>query len=288
MTPGFGKPRSQLPWLPYEEQDRVIINSHNFTPAIWTPAQISTSLWLDASDAATLFDAVSGGSLVAADGAVARWQDKSGNARHVTQAASGSRALRKTAVQNGLDVLRMDGSNDFFTADSGLFRNKSHVCMFAVVIEKDSTERTVLYASTASAGSTRSTMNASTTTQNCGGRRLDADSFRNTGGSGSTGCNILMGQWNYSGNALSQFRNSAANGTGNTFSSGAGTSQDTASAVCELGRGFSGNSNHDWCEVIIVESPSTETRQRIEGYTAHRWGVAAKLPADHPYKLVAP
>jgi hypothetical protein len=37
MTPGYAKPRSELPWLPYEEQDRVIINSHNFTPATFDP-----------------------------------------------------------------------------------------------------------------------------------------------------------------------------------------------------------------------------------------------------------
>ncbi len=33
MTPGFAKPRSELPWLPYESLDRVIINSHNFNNA---------------------------------------------------------------------------------------------------------------------------------------------------------------------------------------------------------------------------------------------------------------
>jgi hypothetical protein len=34
MTPGYGKPRSHLPWLPYESEDRVIINAHNFTPPV--------------------------------------------------------------------------------------------------------------------------------------------------------------------------------------------------------------------------------------------------------------
>lgn len=70
-------------------------------------------LWLDADDSATLFDATTGGSLVAANGGVARWEDKSGNARHATQATSGNRPLRKTAIQGGRDVLRFDGSNDF-------------------------------------------------------------------------------------------------------------------------------------------------------------------------------
>jgi hypothetical protein len=52
MTPGYGKPRSELPWLPYEEQDRVIINSHNFTP-VWTPAvngKMPVAAWVPSRD----------------------------------------------------------------------------------------------------------------------------------------------------------------------------------------------------------------------------------------------
>jgi hypothetical protein len=68
--------------------------------------------WWDASDSSTLFDATTGGSLVDADGVVARIEDKSGAARHFTQGSSGSQPTRKTSQQNGLDVLRFDGSND--------------------------------------------------------------------------------------------------------------------------------------------------------------------------------
>ena len=75
-------------------------------------------LWLDASDAKTLFDQTSGGSLVAADGAVARWEDKSGNARHATQATSGSRPIRKSNQTNGLDAILFDGTNDFLSLGS--------------------------------------------------------------------------------------------------------------------------------------------------------------------------
>lgn len=32
MTPNFAKSRAELPWLPYPESDRVIINAHNFNP----------------------------------------------------------------------------------------------------------------------------------------------------------------------------------------------------------------------------------------------------------------
>jgi hypothetical protein len=54
MTPGFGKPRSELPWLPYESLDRVIINSHNFTPA-FNPAvngKMPTHVWCPSRDTA--------------------------------------------------------------------------------------------------------------------------------------------------------------------------------------------------------------------------------------------
>ena len=70
------------------------------------PNKISNlALWLDAADSKTLFDATSGGSLVAADGQVARWEDKSGNGRHVTQGTSAARPIRKVNSRNGLDTL---------------------------------------------------------------------------------------------------------------------------------------------------------------------------------------
>jgi hypothetical protein len=76
------------------------------------PLDYSPSLWLDASDSSTMFDATTGGSLVAAGGNIARWEDKSGNANHVTQANSTMRPTRQTAVSNGRDIVRFDGSND--------------------------------------------------------------------------------------------------------------------------------------------------------------------------------
>jgi hypothetical protein len=79
----------------------------------FSPAIISgLTGWWDASDSATLFDATTGGSAVAADGGVARWEDKSGNGRHWFQATSGQRPARKASVRNSLDVIRLDGSDD--------------------------------------------------------------------------------------------------------------------------------------------------------------------------------
>lgn len=72
--------------------------------------------WYDAGAASSLFDAVSGGSNSAADAAVMRWQDLSGNGNHLTQPANttNNAPLRKVSDTNlgGRDGLLFDGSND--------------------------------------------------------------------------------------------------------------------------------------------------------------------------------
>lgn len=69
---------------------------------------LSPALWLDASDASTLYNATAGGSLVAADGAVKRWQDKSGNNRHATE--NTNPPILKVGLINGNNALRFDGT----------------------------------------------------------------------------------------------------------------------------------------------------------------------------------
>ncbi len=69
-------------------------------------------LALDASIATSLYDATSGGSLVAADGAVARWEDQSGSGYHVTQATGTKQPLRRVANRAGLDALQFDNTDD--------------------------------------------------------------------------------------------------------------------------------------------------------------------------------
>ena len=55
MTPGYAKPRSELPWLPYWTQDKVfVINSHNFGgPAAFDPSvngKMPIAAWIPSRD----------------------------------------------------------------------------------------------------------------------------------------------------------------------------------------------------------------------------------------------
>ena len=42
------------------------------------------------------------------------------------------------------------------------------------------------------------------------------------------------------------------------------------------------------CILFFNAALSTQDRQKVEGYLAHRYGLAANLPGDHPYKDAAP
>ena len=42
-------------------------------------------------------------------------------------------------------------------------------------------------------------------------------------------------------------------------------------------------------ELLVFDNAVDDTdRELLEGYLAHKWGLAAKLPVNHPYKNLAP
>ena len=99
----------------------------------FSPSNIAgLSLWLDATTG--LFDATSGGSAVTTDGsAVARWEDQSGNSRHITQATLASQPILKTAIQNGKNIIRFDGTNDILRRSGAFVHAQGAATIFVVV-----------------------------------------------------------------------------------------------------------------------------------------------------------
>jgi hypothetical protein len=287
MHPGYAKPRHELPWLPYRETDKVfVINSHNFGGG-WTPAEITTALWLDAADSSTLFDATSGGSLVAADGAVARWEDKSGNARHVTQGTLGSRPARKISIQNSKDGILFDGNNDDLSGSISI--NPLNESTFVVFWLSYSAGRTEIMLSS---GDDTVLSNGVSILP----RWSDDNAYLQSGyvdqrvvvaSAIGTAATIL---------AVTGGLNQIAYKDGSTFGS-AGANQSVTAVnrtatyigsgrgVSSLNRYFAG---HIFETIWIDSVVSSTNRQLLEGYLAHRWGLTANLPSDHPYKSAAP
>ena len=60
-------------------------------------------------------------------------------------------------------------------------------------------------------------------------------------------------------------------------------------SLCRRQDGNCSNFNGNISEVVIYNSiASTQTRQKIEGYLAWKWGLTGSLPNSHPYKTVQP
>ena len=99
----------------------------------FSPSNIAgLSLWLDATTG--LFDATSGGSAVTTDGgSVARWEDQSGNGRHITQSTLASQPILKTAIQNGKNIIRFDGTNDILRRSGAFVHAQGAATIFVVV-----------------------------------------------------------------------------------------------------------------------------------------------------------
>lgn len=88
----------------------------------WTPAALpSLSLWLDASDSATI---------TASGGSVSQWNDKSGAGNHVTQGTSSMQPTTGTTTLNGLNVVSFDGTDTMRTANGAC--NSAKITFFIV------------------------------------------------------------------------------------------------------------------------------------------------------------
>jgi hypothetical protein len=232
----------------------------------WTPANTETQLWLDAADSSTI-------TLVS--GAVSQWDDKSGNTRHATQSTPANRPIVLSSNINGLDVLSFDNSNDAMTTGWNSTATNDYM-IFSV--------------SNLNTGSGFRRMIASTTYNNHitpinGGNPSQAIQIKSAN---------LSSQWATGG--VSNLSVLVAPSTGN-FSHFSNGSQRTINSigvtdwgVLTLGKlaVFSEAMDGRFCELIVTYSSDITTRQLIEGYLSHKWGLTANLPVDHPYKIFPP
>ncbi len=90
--------------------------------APFTPVEITNiSLWLDASDAASISHSAN---------AVSQLDDKSGNDRHATQGTGANKPTTNTRTIGGLNVLDFDGTGDFLTIPSITSTAYTVFCVF--------------------------------------------------------------------------------------------------------------------------------------------------------------
>jgi hypothetical protein len=257
-------------------QGKTIFETVSQAPA-FAPTDISgLQLWLDASDTSTLYNATAGGSLVTADGsAVARWQDKSGNNRHIIQSTSNARPLLKTSIKNGKNVLRFDGSNDALAIASS-FANTSNTTFAFIAFKHNSTTQTgsgggrilnVSFNGTNNrcyAGSGSAFINSKI------GATLGRAGTDNVNTSRGIDLNSLLLAFGRSNNSAGQvFINGTSAGSLTPVNGGSATTQ-----FLQVGGDANGYLNGDVYEVLMYSAPlTTVQRQAVESYLNTKWSL---------------
>lgn len=233
--------------------------------AVWTPAAIPTVAWFDANDATS----------ITKDGSnlVSQWEDKSGNFRHATQ-ASGTRQPTYTATDAMLGGKPSIG-NIGTSGQIGLVTpSMTAKNVYVVTYYKDGLDSSfdgysTLFSGPGTFGQYRVMANQNTADFIGTSLFNDAGTYKNGSTSSSLTAVLPMPA------SLFKFKASAAR----TQTYGLGFNQ------AEAARDWQGS----YCEWIFTDgSEDLATEQSIEGYLAHKWGLDASLPVDHPYKNSAP
>lgn len=242
------------------------------------PLSLSPALWLDASDASTLYDAPTGGSLVTTGNAVARWEDKSGNAQHALQGTPGSCPTRQNSVQNGLGSIRFDGTNDGLrVVDSG-FVDLNVFSIFAVVkTNARSSSKSVLNKGnyTSAAGTNYELVITTASSGSWSAGIAQTTTFRSVATANTTNT-TLLGMLRSTDAGARLYVNESLTGT-TTAISGA---LNNVSADLGVGcRGFGAigavdSLGGDIFEILIFQSAlSDANRQAVEAYLNAKWAI---------------
>jgi hypothetical protein len=231
-------------------------------------------LWLDASDASTLYDATTGGSLVAADGGVARWEDKSGNGRHATQATSGSRPARKTAIQNSLAVLRFDGSDDRMSLSSAITIPPSFTCFSVLQRPSSGATKTMPFGHGDSAPASGAYPGGYWVFDITYHRSHTDPDYFTTHGTTDTRTGYFVMETNRTANTSVDLKiNGVSKGTVTT---GDGITQTATGSIDSIG--YKNDPTYhqgDICEIIIYNSALSDTdRAAVQSYLMTKWGIS--------------
>lgn len=261
----------------------------------WDPSLITTALWLDGADAGTLYDADTGGSLVANNGTVGRWEDKSGNTRNALQTTAGSRPTYIATGLNSKGVLSFDGDDDFMNVTTSIFQSIGAFQLFWIFSREGAGAGDNYKPSISSISNTNTDRGAFHYIKNDNDYGASYPFFQSSPSWGnydlSSGTTYVNSVYNIMcfNNTSSQwqvFRDGTQEGT--TGTTGGAPAADVDGIMLAKQVANNRRSQIRMGEVICVLSSSVDQREKIEGYLAHKWGLTANLPSDHPFKINPP
>ena len=264
---------------------------------LWTPADTTTAVWLDYSDAT---------SLTVSTNLISQVSDKSGGGFHFTATTTARPTL--TNAINGLSVARYDGNDTMIAADASNWKYlHSGTTRYRIWIVSQSSSTNDLQTLFGTVPWDSGTYGAAIIARPPVSSRLHVRGGRTVGGAywgasepdnsyATNRVNMIGVEYDWT-NATATNRitirlDAGAPWRDNTLTN-APVNENPANAArigSETGSGgvrryFTG----DIAEIIIIQGvPDSATDDRVWGYLAHKWGLTANLPADHPYKSAAP
>lgn len=230
----------------------------------WTPAEITTTLWLDATTIPGLSD----------NDPVSTWPDESGNSNNCTRSGA-TRPTYKTNQQDGKPgVLFTTASTTYLDITTGIAATDPWTVI-------------CLYKKT-SAGGLAAMMGGAGTAPYSWYDYSDANVYVQTSTNFTTSAigdntSFTIGAARANNDATFVVRENGS------------VVSDSEAAFAEagnflyIGRRNAQYSGMTLLELVFVSSElATSDIEKIEGYLAWKWGLEANLPVGHPYKLAAP
>ena len=250
---------------------------------LWTPAALDSSLalWLDADDFSTI--TLNGST-------VSQWSDKSGNGRHASQVNPQNQPTYTASGLNGKSVLTFDGSDDWLEIPNSVASSGANVIFASCTPNHTTTSSSLIIGRAYNWGSWQlvSTNFGEGVRFGVGRAGIDEAQASVIGLTNSTN-KILTGVYDKTNIRLSV--------NGGTFTSNAytpdilyssydagsiGTFRDVFGNTASFYRGL-------MHEILVMHSgPSQDQIDRVQGYLAHKRGLIANLPIDHPFKFTPP
>lgn len=232
---------------------------------LWTPASVTTSIWLDADDSTTVTANVSN--------SVEAWSDKSGNSNDFVQSNSTYKPTLTTA--NGRSAIYFSVSgNTSMTSTSSLQDVVSSDNLFSI------------YLALPSSSDARGLFHARGTA-----RVQIRDSNQWMIGTYSGGDPGIATSANILGGMQRDINGDVSYSVDGTFSANVYNDAVSLQDGTTLKIGESDGLRHTGHVGELVAFPShlsTEVRLKLEGYLAHKWGFLDNLPSDHLYKVIPP
>lgn len=238
------------------------------------------AVWLDASQQTGIVNG----------GAVSSATDFSGNSRHATQGTAAKQPTFLSGIQNGLPVMRFDGSNDGLVTPSITWVGVQ-VSVFMVCSISPISVSIVAELSTNFNASSAWMVSINANKTEVGHRLSAAYAVFDSTATATGAWHVLdyVGDGGLATNEASGWVDGDGAGT-RPFNSNTAGVNFSAHPIYIGGRGAASFfTQMDMGELLVFDRALSQAeREAVEGYLTWKWGLVANLPGSHPYKSVSP